>query len=100
MLSYLHACTDAGVVVTGYLDRAAGVMIEDAGTGQLTEAVLRPEVTVASPDMVEAATRLHDVAPRRRDGIVPVAAPLAGAARPPTGRGRAPRHQRRRRTVR
>ncbi|MET8260318.1 OsmC family protein [Micromonospora sp. NPDC005553] len=62
MLSYLHTCADAGVVVTGYVDRAAGVMIENAGTGQFTEAVLRPEVTVASPDMAEAASRLHDVA--------------------------------------
>ena len=64
MLGYLHACADTGVIVTGYVDRADAVMTEDAGTGHFTEAVLRPEVTVASPDMIETANRLHDVAHR------------------------------------
>ncbi|GAA0444180.1 peroxiredoxin [Actinoplanes capillaceus] len=60
MLSYLHACADAGIVVTSYVDRAAGEMTTRAGSGRFTEAVLRPEVTVASPEMVETAVKLHD----------------------------------------
>ena len=59
MLWYLHLCADAGVVVTGYVDRASGTMGESVDGGQFTEVVLRPEVTVASSDMVEAAGRLH-----------------------------------------
>jgi len=64
MLMYLHACADANVIVTGYVSRAAGVMAEDAGTGHFIQVILRPHVTVASPDMVETATRLHEVAHR------------------------------------
>src|SRR5262245_10423551 len=59
MLWYLHLCADAGVVVTGYVDRASGTMAESDHGGQFTEVVLRPAVTVASPDMVEGAGRLH-----------------------------------------
>jgi organic hydroperoxide reductase OsmC/OhrA len=63
MLSYLHVCATAGVVVTGYLDDAEGTMAEDAdGGGRFTEAVLRPRVTVASADMIEPATALHEEA--------------------------------------
>jgi organic hydroperoxide reductase OsmC/OhrA len=60
MLWYLHLCADAGVAVTSYTDEARGLMAEDAdGGGRFTEVVLRPRVTVASADMVEAATALH-----------------------------------------
>jgi organic hydroperoxide reductase OsmC/OhrA len=59
MLSYLHLCAVAGIVVTEYVDHAGGTMAETAGGGHFTEVVLRPRVTVESPDMVEAATRLH-----------------------------------------
>jgi organic hydroperoxide reductase OsmC/OhrA len=59
MLWYLHFCADAGVVVTDYADRASGTMAEGGHGGQFTEVVLRPAVTVSSPNMVEAATRLH-----------------------------------------
>jgi organic hydroperoxide reductase OsmC/OhrA len=63
MLSYLHVCADAGVVVTGYADHARGTMIQTAdGGGHFTEVVLRPHVIVASSDMVDAATRLHESA--------------------------------------
>lgn len=63
MLSYLHACVREGVVVTGYVDRAAGTMVSDPdGSGRFTEAVLRPEVVVADATMVEAATRAHHLA--------------------------------------
>jgi organic hydroperoxide reductase OsmC/OhrA len=60
MLWYLHLCATAGVVVTAYADDARGTMAEAAdGSGRFTEVVLRPRVTVASADMIEAAAGLH-----------------------------------------
>jgi organic hydroperoxide reductase OsmC/OhrA len=60
MLWYLHLCATAGVTVVAYTDDAHGVMAEDAdGSGRFTEVVLRPRVTVASTDMIEAAKTLH-----------------------------------------
>ncbi|MEV5327525.1 OsmC family protein [Nonomuraea sp. N2-4H] len=59
MLWYLHKCSTAGVVVTGYVDTAEGTMAETAEGGHFTEVVLRPVVTVASPEMVETAIALH-----------------------------------------
>ncbi len=60
LLSYLHACVQAGVVVLAYEDEATGTMVEDGrGGGAFTEAVLRPRVTVADATMVEAARAAH-----------------------------------------
>ena len=60
MLSYLHVCATAGVVVTGYTDVAEGIMAENAdGGGRFTEVVLRPRVTVAGADMIDSARALH-----------------------------------------
>ena len=59
MLWYLSLCAKAGVVVTTYVDPATGTMAESGGTGQFTEVVLRPRITVTEPAMVETATRLH-----------------------------------------
>jgi organic hydroperoxide reductase OsmC/OhrA len=60
LLSYLHACVKAGVVVVSYRDRATGLMTEDGhGGGAFTEVVLRPEVVVADASMIEAAERAH-----------------------------------------
>jgi organic hydroperoxide reductase OsmC/OhrA len=60
MLGYLHLCAVAGVTVTSYTDDARGVMEENpGGSGQFTEVVLRPRVTVASAGMIEKATTLH-----------------------------------------
>jgi organic hydroperoxide reductase OsmC/OhrA len=60
MLSYLHACTLAGVVVISYTDAPVGLMEEAAdGGGRFTEVVLRPRVTVAEPGIVEVARKLH-----------------------------------------
>ena len=60
MLSYLHACAAADIVVTGYTDEAHGTMTETTdGGGHFTEVVLRPRVTVTSPDMVDKAAGLH-----------------------------------------
>ncbi|HET6519531.1 MAG TPA: OsmC family protein, partial [Geminicoccaceae bacterium] len=66
MLWYLHLCAEAGVAVTAYRDDALGVMREEAdGGGRFVEVVLKPAVTVRSPDMVEPANRLHAEAHRR-----------------------------------
>ncbi|GAB3164939.1 OsmC family protein [Amycolatopsis stemonae] len=60
MLTYLSVCARTGVVVTGYVDHASGVMREDsAHGGRFAEVVLRLEVTVAEAGMVEKATALH-----------------------------------------
>jgi organic hydroperoxide reductase OsmC/OhrA len=88
MLAYLHLCAVAGVVVTAYSDDAVATMTEDAsGGGRFTEAVLRPRVTVSSPDMIEKATALHRDAhekcfiassvgfPVRREPVVAAARP-------------------------
>jgi organic hydroperoxide reductase OsmC/OhrA len=60
LLWFLHRCAVSDVVVTGYRDRAAGVMAEDAGGGgRFEEVVLRPVVTVADAAMAERAEALH-----------------------------------------
>ncbi|KQZ82205.1 peroxiredoxin [Microbacterium sp. Root166] len=60
LLSYLHACVQAGVVVVRYEDDASGLMVEDGrGGGAFREVVLRPRVTVAEESMVDAATAAH-----------------------------------------
>lgn len=60
LLSYLHACVQAGVVVVGYEDEASGLMVEDGrGGGAFREVMLRPRVTVADASMVDAAASAH-----------------------------------------
>jgi organic hydroperoxide reductase OsmC/OhrA len=60
MLWYLHLCSEAGVVVIDYVDRAKGTMIETAdGGGYFTEVTLYPTVTVSDESMVEKADVLH-----------------------------------------
>ena len=60
LLSYLHACVSAGVVVIAYRDDTTGLMVEDGkGGGAFAEVTLRPHVTVADASMVDAATAAH-----------------------------------------
>lgn len=60
LLSYLHACVQAGVVVVDYRDEATGRMQEDGqGGGAFTEVMLRPTVVVAEASMVDAAHDAH-----------------------------------------
>ena len=60
LLSYLHACVTAGVVVTSYEDDASGTMVLDGkGGGAFREVVLRPRVTVADAAMIPAAHAAH-----------------------------------------
>jgi organic hydroperoxide reductase OsmC/OhrA len=60
MLSYLHVCADAGVVVVGYVDQAEGSMQQTPdGGGHFTEVTLRPRVIVSEESMTDAARELH-----------------------------------------
>ena len=60
MLWYLDLAARNGIVVTGYQDDASGTMAEHAdGSGNFTEVVLRPRVTIAAGD-ADLAQRLHD----------------------------------------
>ncbi len=91
LLSYLHACVTAGVVVTSYEDDASGTLVLDGkGGGAFREVVLRPRVTVADVAMIPAAEAAHAQAhewcfiansvnfPVRHEAVV-TAAPISGA---------------------
>ena len=65
MLWYLHLCAVNGVVVTNYEDDATGVMRENPdGSGEFTQVVLRPRVTVTQASMINKANELHHEANR------------------------------------
>lgn len=60
MLSYLHLCAVAGVVVVEYADEATGIMEETPdGGGHFTEVTLNPMVVVTEAAMVNKANELH-----------------------------------------
>lgn len=59
LLSYLRACVLRGVVVTGYTDRAEGVLEQAGDGGRLAAAVLRPVVTIADDATRGAAIDAH-----------------------------------------
>lgn len=60
MLWYLHLCAVAGVIVVDYDDNAQGVMEETSdGGGHFSNVLLRPQVVVAEPSMIEKAEKLH-----------------------------------------
>jgi len=60
MLSFLHVAVKHGVVVTGYEDRAEGVMRTNRdGSGQFESATLKPRVTTATPVAEELLEELH-----------------------------------------
>ena len=63
LLSYLHLCADAGIVVVGYEDSAKGIMVEDPTKGGFFKEVnLNPVVTVTDISMKEKAIDLHEKA--------------------------------------
>ena len=87
LLSYLHACVQAGVVVVSYTDHATGTMVEDGrGGGAFREVVLHPRVVVADASMIATAEAAHVQAnawcfiansvafPVRHDAVVTAAA--------------------------
>jgi organic hydroperoxide reductase OsmC/OhrA len=60
MLWYLHLCSEAGVIVSEYIDNATGIMVETSnGGGQFKEVTLNPIVTVTEQYMVDKANELH-----------------------------------------
>jgi organic hydroperoxide reductase OsmC/OhrA len=61
MLSFLHVCVMAKVVVTGYSDAPHGTMTTTAdGGGSFDEVVLRPRVTLADPGQADQLAELHE----------------------------------------
>lgn len=63
LLSYLHACVLAGVVVVDYTDEATGTMITTPdGGGHFTEVTLHPVVTIAADSDPAAAEQAHQKA--------------------------------------
>ncbi len=60
MLSFLHVAVMNGVVVTGYVDEAEGLMRSNRdGSGQFESVTLKPQVTVASEDHLPLMAELH-----------------------------------------
>ncbi|MFC9516927.1 OsmC family protein [Nocardiaceae bacterium NPDC056970] len=60
MLWYLALAAKEGVVVTGYTDHPTGRMeMNPDGSGQFTEVILAPQITLAEASMVAVAERLH-----------------------------------------
>ena len=63
MLSYLHLCAINDVVVTAYEDEALGTMRENKdGSGEFTEVLLRPRVTLTAASDRTKAMQLHEEA--------------------------------------
>jgi organic hydroperoxide reductase OsmC/OhrA len=63
MLSYLHLCATAGIVVISYSDHATGTMEESAESGgRFKEVTLNPVVSVAAESMIDQANQLHEQA--------------------------------------
>lgn len=59
MLSYLHLCADAGIVVESYVDDAEGTLeVTREGGGHFVRVRLRPHVTISSGDLARAGA-LH-----------------------------------------
>ncbi|HXZ99318.1 MAG TPA: OsmC family protein [Candidatus Binatia bacterium] len=60
MLWYLHLCSRAGIVVTGYVDMPEATLVEHPdGSGEFVEATLRPRVTLGDPSRAAEAAALH-----------------------------------------
>ena len=63
MLWYLHLCSDAGIVVTEYVDRAEGTMAEGAGgVGRFVRVTLKPGIAVKLGADLDQARALHHAA--------------------------------------
>jgi len=61
MLTYLHLCAEAKIVVTAYEDEAEGTMRANTdGSGEFEEVVLHPRVQLADPGRTNDAAALHE----------------------------------------
>jgi len=60
MLWYLHLCSQTGVIVLDYVDKAIGTMVESSdGSAIFTKVILNPIVTVKEKSMIKRANELH-----------------------------------------
>ncbi len=60
MLWYLHLCSVAEIIVTGYRDNAVGNMaMNKDGSGQFSSVTLRPQVEISAGGDADLAIRLH-----------------------------------------
>jgi len=59
LLSFLHVAVTHGVVVTAYTDSPTATLDQRGIGGRITEATLRPCVTVADPAHVDLVPALH-----------------------------------------
>ncbi len=60
MMWVLHLCSDAGIVVTEYLDEAVGEMAEHpGGAGEFTRVLLRPRMTITDGARLADAEAIH-----------------------------------------
>jgi organic hydroperoxide reductase OsmC/OhrA len=63
MLWYLHLCTANNIIVTGYTDKATGIMTESSnGSGKFTSVTLQPVVIVQDEKHLAKANSLHEEA--------------------------------------
>ncbi|HST66313.1 MAG TPA: OsmC family protein [Mycobacteriales bacterium] len=88
LLSFLHAAAAAGVVVVSYADAATGSMQTAGNGGRMTEVVLHPVVTVATPSMVDRVAALHETA--HRDCFIAASVNFPVRHEPVTRAGAAP----------
>ena len=65
LLTYLHLCADAGIVVTGYSDSPSGTMLETGDGGHFEEVILRPRAVLNPAADHDLAHSLHEEAHRR-----------------------------------
>lgn len=60
MLWYLHFCSVNGISVLAYVDAAEGTMVTHKdGSGEFSEVVLKPKITIAQGGDVQKADELH-----------------------------------------
>lgn len=61
MLWYLVLCAKEGIVVTEYIDHPTGTLVETPdGGGHFEEVLLRPHVTITTPEKMDRAIALHE----------------------------------------
>lgn len=59
-LFYLHLCSQAGIVVTSYIDNAEAILeVDESGGGSFVSAILCPEVTISEESDTKTAEKIH-----------------------------------------
>jgi organic hydroperoxide reductase OsmC/OhrA len=63
MLWFLHLCAVQGIVVTAYLDKPEGIMIEEIdGSGYFKEIILKPEIEIENEQHRALLPAIHELA--------------------------------------